>query len=338
MAKLGFTLILCLTLFLALAANALESHRRDHANLNRVIKKRVPAPQGGLNGVFGAASQPTSTSAAVQPTQTTPTVVQTTPVNSIPNGASASPSASSASTGGGLLGSIVGGLVPTSSTTNSASTSSSVTSSSTSSHSSSTPAPPTSTHPASTPTQQSESIYYLTSSVAASPTQTSSTSSSSGMSHAAMTILIVIAASVGAAIIIWTIIRKWKFRPSSDFEGRMQPIDWQPGSDEDTGFSGQRRRMSNASSFHSGSSHGHGDDQFRGQAGGHGTTALSPIPDHDFTAGATHLATVGGYADLARGPSPQPTMQEALGRAPSINRPHQYDQYGVPLHHGYSGY
>jgi hypothetical protein len=156
-----------------------------------------------------------------------------------------------------------------------------------------------------------------------------------------MTILIVIAASVGAAIIIWTIIRKWKFRPSSDFEGRMQPIDWQPGSDEDTGFSSQRRRMSNASSFHSGSSHGHGDDQFRGQAGGHGTTALSPIPDHDFTAGATHLATIGGYADLARGPSPQPTMQEALGRAPSINRPHQhdqYDQYGVPLHHGYSGY
>ncbi|KIK91460.1 hypothetical protein PAXRUDRAFT_629728 [Paxillus rubicundulus Ve08.2h10] len=337
MAKLGFALILCLTLFLALVVDALESHRRDHANLNRVIKKRAPAPQGGLGGVFGPASQPTS--AAVQPTQITPTAVQTTPANSIPNAAPASPSASPSSTGSGLLGSIVGGVLPTSlSPTNSASTSSSTTFSSTSSHSSSTPAPPTSTQPDSIPTQQSESIYYLTSSVAPSPTQTSSTSSSSGMSHAAMTILIVIAASVGAAIIIWTIIRKWKFRPSSDFEGRMQPIDWQPGSDVDTGFSGQRHRMSNASSFHSGSSHGHGDDQFRGQAGGHSAAALSPIPDHDFTAGAAHLATVGGYADLARGPSPQPTMQEALGLAPSINRPHQHDQYGVPLHHGYSGY
>ena len=153
-----------------------------------------------------------------------------------------------------------------------------------------------------------------------------------------MTILIVIAASVGAAVIVWTIIRKWKFRPSSDFEGRMQPIDWQPGgSNEDTGRPVQRR-LSRASSFHSGSGSGHADDQMGGSAGGYGTPALNPIPDHDFTAGPAHLAPVGGYADLARGPSPQPMMQESLGRAPSINRPIQYDQYGVPLHHGYNGY
>lgn len=154
-----------------------------------------------------------------------------------------------------------------------------------------------------------------------------------------MTVLIVIGASVGAAIIVWTVIRKWKFRPSSDFEGRMQPIDWQPGgSEEDTGFPTQHRPLSRASSFHSGAGHGLADDQMRGPTGGYGASPLNPVPDHDFTAGPAHLAPVGGYADLTRGPSPQPMMQEPLGQAPSINRPVQYDQYGVPLHHGYSGY
>lgn len=154
-----------------------------------------------------------------------------------------------------------------------------------------------------------------------------------------MTVLVVIAASVGASVIVWTIIRKWKFRPSSDFEGRMQPIDWQPGgSNEDAGLPSQRRPLSRASSFHSGSGNTHVDDQMRGPMGGYGASALNPIPDHDFTAGPVHFAPVGGYADLARGPSTQPMMQESLGGAPSINRPIQYDQHGVPLYHGYSGY
>jgi hypothetical protein len=178
----------------------------------------------------------------------------------------------------------------------------------------------------------------VTSSSVPTPTQTPSSSSSTGMPHAAMTVLIVIAASVGAAVIVWTIIRKWKFRPSSDFEGRMQPIDWQPGGNDNVGLPGQHRPLSRASSFHSGSVNGHADDQMRGPMGGYGTTTLNPIPDHDFTPGAANLAPVGGYADLARGPSPQPMMQESLGNVPGINRPMQYDQHGVPLYHGYSGY
>lgn len=231
------------------------------------------------------------------------------------------------------MDSVVGGLLPTQSGTTSSTLR--TTTSSTSSHPSN--IPQTSAQASGTPAATlTQSTLYLTASSAPTTTQTSLTSSS-GMSHAAMTVLIVIAASVGAAIIMWTIIRKWKFRPSSDFEGRMQPIDWQPGgSNEDASFPTQHRPLSRASSFHSGSSPA--DDQMRGPIAGHGTSAFNPIPDHDFTAGPTHLAPVGGYADLARGPSPQPMMQEPLERAPSINRPLQYDQYGVPLHHGYSGY
>lgn len=152
-----------------------------------------------------------------------------------------------------------------------------------------------------------------------------------------MTVLIVIAVSIGASIIVWTIIRKWKFKPSSNFEDRMQPIDWRPDCGEDSGLPGTRRPLSNASSFHSGS-HQSADDHSQTHSAGHSAAALSSLPEHDFTPGPAHFAPVGGYADLARGPAPgsEPVMQEALGRAPSLNHQYQYDQYGVPLHHGYN--
>jgi len=141
-------------------------------------------------------------------------------------------------------------------------------------------------------------------------------------------VVIVIASCIGGIAVIWTIIRKWKFRPSSQFEDRMQPIDWQPTSNPDDGLT--HRRLSNASSFHSGSGHidnnaGHG---VYGASADHSNN-LNPLPDHDFTPGAATLAPVGGYADLARGPNPQPQMQQALGRGPSTVRPN----FGVPLHH-----
>jgi len=116
----------------------------------------------------------------------------------------------------------------------------------------------------------------------------------------------------------------------------MRPIDWQPTTSEDeTGLPVHRRTGSGASSFHSGSGHdGLGGVGGYGSTSDHGRSAspLPPIPDHDFTPGPANLAPVGGYADLARGPSTQPQMQETLTRGPSMIRP-QYDQYGVPLHH-----
>lgn len=58
--------------------------------------------------------------------------------------------------------------------------------------------------------------------------------------------------------------------------------------------------------------------------------SLTPLPEHDFTAGA---APVGGYADLARGPSPQPQMQEALQYNPGVNR--GYENYLGPVQGGH---
>ena len=61
---------------------------------------------------------------------------------------------------------------------------------------------------------------------------------------------------------------------------------------------------------------------------------LTPIPDHDFTAGPA--VPVGGYADLARGPSPQPQMmQEALQRGPSVNRGYENYQGGNGVQEAY---
>jgi len=104
----------------------------------------------------------------------------------------------------------------------------------------------------------------------------------------------------------------------------MQPIDWQPTSSPDDGL--PQRRLSNASSFHSGSGH------IDGTGRGYGATldvGLPPLPDHDFTPGVSNLAPVGGYADLARGSGPQPQMEQALRRGPSASKPN----FGVPIHH-----
>jgi hypothetical protein len=149
-------------------------------------------------------------------------------------------------------------------------------------------------------------------------------------------ILIIIAASIGGCVIVWTIIRKWKFRPSSQFEDRLEPVDWQPA-DHDSGLPTHRRVPSNASSFHS-AGHDNIMGLSRSDSGGAYNAArnLTPIPDHDFTAGPA--AAVGGYADLARGPSPQPPMQEALQRGPSINGAYENYQGGnvVPEAYDYN--
>jgi len=126
---------------------------------------------------------------------------------------------------------------------------------------------------------------------------------------------------VGGIAILWTIFRKWKLSSSKEFDRRLNPItDWQPtnGDDDNPAL---RRAPSSSSSFRSGG----------GSANGH-----APL-DHDFTAGSGNSAPVGGYADLARASSPNPPIQQALGRGPSFN--HGYN-VGVPLHHqtGYGTY
>lgn len=108
----------------------------------------------------------------------------------------------------------------------------------------------------------------------------------------------------------------------------MQPIDWAPSSTQgyghDDDLPGHRRMGSGEShgSFHSGSEHGQGNYNYgTGSDRGHGAGLVGDLPSHDFTAGPAHLAPGGGYADLTRGPSPQPQMQEAaLTRGPSLTR------------------
>ena len=148
-------------------------------------------------------------------------------------------------------------------------------------------------------------------------------SASSKTKSTTVTVLIAVAASVGGIAILWTIFRKWKLSSSKEFDRRLNPItDWQPTNGEDDLISTLRRAPSSSSSFHSGG--GSGDGHIPSRSAG-----LAP-PDHDFTAGPGNTAPIGGYADLARAPSTNPPMQQALGRGPSFN--HGYD-VGVPLHH-----
>jgi len=149
-----------------------------------------------------------------------------------------------------------------------------------------------------------------------------------------VTALIAVAASVGGIAILWTIFRKWKLSSSKEFDRRLNPItDWQPIEDHVTPTLG--RAPSTSSSFHSGggSANGHSSSRSAGFGNEH---SLAP-PEHDFVAGPSNSAPIGGYADLARASSPNPPMQQVLGGGPSFNR--GYDD-AVPLHHqtGYGAY
>jgi len=329
---------LALTLVAAKGPANVNVIRRDHINLTRLIKKRAPQTGQGLGALIGAAPDPSkqssSTSSAVQ-TSTTG-VTQTSSSATLPTPSSVP---------------LVSPTSVTSTSTSSDSTLSSQTSSAssnaTSSALSTTSAPPSTTSAAqtsqtlnvvgvsSTPVvsvpDNTQTITQTATGQAASATAPASAAgATTSTKKTTLTVLIVIASCIGGIAVIWTIIRKWKFRPSSQFEDRMQPIDWQPTSNPDDGIVPAHRRLSNASSFHSGSGHIDG----AGLGGGYGATSdhsngLAPLPDHDFTPGPATLAPVGGYADLARGPSSQPQMQQALSRGPSATRPN----FSVPIHH-----
>jgi hypothetical protein len=168
----------------------------------------------------------------------------------------------------------------------------------------------------------------VSNSAAASTASPAPASNVSKTTKVSLAVIGAIAGSIGGVALIWTIIRKWKFRPSAEFEDRMQPINWQP-TGEDDGVPSHRRSV--ASSFHS---TGH-DDNYAGR-GGYGATSNSGhggLPEHDFTAGSQGLAPVGGYADLARGPSPQP-YDASRGPSPPMQ---QYDR-SMPLHYQNGAY
>eukprot|EP00753_Platysulcus_tardus_P015257 PLAT4943.1.p1 GENE.PLAT4943.1~~PLAT4943.1.p1 ORF type:complete len:389 (+),score=-119.35 PLAT4943.1:155-1321(+) len=362
--KLTLTLFTYVALVLALSAlsdakgYAPVPQRRDHVDLNRMLKKRAPPP---LIPVVGAGSNPdqisdtatgTGTTTAGAGTATTTgtgttsraTTTSSETTTSATTASTSSSTSTSVSTSSLTFSSTLSSSSSTSLSSSSSSTSSSTTSSSSTQTSATTTAADTIAFTTSAPagttmnTPVNKGTRTSTVVAAASATDSGTTTpsgSASKVTKTTITVLAVIAACIGGTAIIWTVIRKWKFRPSAEFEDRMQPIDWQPTETTENGLPGHHRAMSNAShgSFQSG---GHGDESNmagRGMGGGYGATSdhghgssLQPIPDHDFTA----VVPGGGYADLARGPSPQPPMQE-LARGPSLTRGN-YD-YGVPIHH-----
>jgi hypothetical protein len=327
------TLTLLLQALILFSTTEAHIHQRDHANLKRLLKKRAPADQP-LVPVIGAAAAPkddiTTTSASTSASATI------TPNPSVTPSASGSASSSASASAGlsDLLNSLGLGS-STSSDASSTATSSTATSSSVSSTSSTESILVTSPPAQSTPTGvNTPSVSTRTTLVGAEETASNAPLASANASKPksiALTVLIVVASSVAAITILWTVFRKWKFGRSAKFDERMNPINWQPTGADDEAIPGSHRRLSGAS-FQSGSAHGHPNSAGTGHGSdhGHGYTnhGTYGIPDHDFTAGASHLAPVGGYADLTRGPSPQPQMHQT-GHSTTYGH---YDA-NVPLHH-----
>ncbi|TFY52482.1 hypothetical protein EVG20_g10531, partial [Dentipellis fragilis] len=298
--KLALTLLLYTALALALVAHAdakgfasVPLHHRGHADLTRMIKKRIPAdtqPNSAANllnpnpAAQGAAPNPPSDStdsntngsnanANSNPAQQSGSTSGSPNSVSTSNSQSQSQSQSQSSTSSAPPTSTSQSSSSSSQSSSASNTLSSLLNSLTNTASSTPPtsAAPTSTPPpqptsagpnfkdapdlaSNTPAQSFDAITITSSVPGASQTSQSDKQNtpqgSSKLSHTTLTIIIVLASCIGGSAIIWTVIRKWKFRPSSQFEDRMQPIDWQP-TDHDSGLPTHRRGPSNASSFHS---------------------------------------------------------------------------------------
>jgi hypothetical protein len=161
----------------------------------------------------------------------------------------------------------------------------------------------------------------------------------------ALIALIVAASCVVAAVAIWTIIRKWKFGASRQFEDRLEPINWEPPV-TGSGLPMNERdpavvaiaRGNSTTSQHPRTSFGSSDGTHSGAPGGRnvaGSVAPDFPPPHDFTAGPANLALGAGYADLQRGPSPAPSTNYG-GYGQQYSTPNPYDPY--EYNGAYGGY
>jgi len=149
----------------------------------------------------------------------------------------------------------------------------------------------------------------------------------SAFGHTTIIILIVVASCVVAAAIIWTVIRKWKFSPSRQFEDRLQRIDWEPSAGHEGALSaglggGFRHGTSTRDMSERRTSHGSFGSSDRAQV----DAAPDFPPAHDFTATTT--------VPLARGPSLNRGASLSRGntnmtRGPSYGRAHYGAGYGA---------
>ncbi|KAH8835891.1 hypothetical protein DL96DRAFT_1550271 [Flagelloscypha sp. PMI_526] len=315
------TLTLLITFALALLLVAPNVEANQNAAHHRILRKRAPqtdADSKSLQPLIGAGIGGGNTDTA-----TTTTGLPTTTTSST----------STTTTGGtGILDGITGLLPGTTSnsttstsTTSSSSTTSSIpTTLSTTSESSSTETSITAAP--STSVVRNIATVTATSSEAAFTTASAESQNTAKNSSIAVTVLIGVGASIGGIVIIWILYRGYQRARADKVDSRMQPIDFTPTGYDDEGLPGQHRRHSGAS-FNSYSHHGH-------QAGSDHGHSVAPLPEHDFTAGNSNLAPVGGYADLARGSSPQPPQMHEMGHGVS----HNAYSTQVPLHHQGGGY
>jgi hypothetical protein len=183
---------------------------------------------------------------------------------------------------------------------------------------------PSANLPVSTPQSTALTTVISTENAQATSNSTQANASAAGATaqstHIAKTTIIIIAA-IGGGIaliaIVWTVIRKWKFRPSDEFEDRLNPINWDPSSNSlsDSGIMTERpqpggglyRSNSRGSnrSFHSADAASqHHQQQY--QQYSDNNSLIPDLPNHDFTAGAPGGGQQRVYADLYRGPSPGP--------------------------------
>ncbi|KAF8330376.1 uncharacterized protein EI90DRAFT_1185082 [Cantharellus anzutake] len=169
-------------------------------------------------------------------------------------------------------------------------------------------------------------------------------------------VLVAIAGSIGVTFVIWTVIRKWKFRPSREFEDRLNGnIDWTPSAFDDPmaeKIAAHRRNPSagshgsfGSSDLHNNGARATGQPDLKRSGSGRSNQIETNIPDlpphdllphHDYAPGPIHSDAPGPvYNEMSRSPPGMSRLDGAgnsgLSRSATVS-------YGEDPYGGYTEY
>lgn len=320
------TLTLFTALLLAFAAPAAANVPSSSGLVNRGEHQRMikrynsPLNKRLLEGIFGPPADSGAINAAPDPNGNTD-ADDDTPVQNPANSQSTPTPTPNRPGGGGGLGDIIGGALGGGASDASGSSTTPTVTETTPTETVTTPTetkttPPPVTHttppPTTTPT---ESVTEATSIVFAGTPEEQAEQTikqqekKSRIPPHVVTILIIVGSSIGGLALIWTLVRKWKFRASRSFQDRLAPIDWQPSAKKDDSLAPPMLENDNASIR-------------RNMFAPDDASSLAP-PAHDFT------AVPGGYRSASPMPNPYARTASpapmALYRAPSNGSGRAYD-------------
>lgn len=174
----------------------------------------------------------------------------------------------------------------------------------------------------------------------------------SGIGKGTLIAIIVVASSCAGVFIIWTVIRRWKLKPTREFERRLQPIDFGPGGEKTAAYEPMpsTTSLNRADSFGSngsaekhgiaarrrdsfgsmtGSQRGGGGSVIGSQRGGSQRGGVAQSESGSRIGGTTYPPTHTAWNSYSQQQAPAHQLPYAVPSPPRLNNPYGNSDYGA---------